>query len=210
MRTQIVMLTAITLIATAAARSDSLFAPEFHRTLIADKKGHSVGDIITVIVQESNTTTKDSSTQTSKASEITAAIKSFFFSPTASTLLTKKNRSTGARELPALDVSSENKFNGGGKINNSETILSRFGVRVVDVLPNETVIVEGTRQTSFSGESQKITLRGTLRVYDITPNNSVFSYNLADVSIKFESAGAVSNSQRKGWFTKAWDVLTPF
>lgn len=194
----------------AHGRADSIFSPEFTRSIVADKKATSVGDIITIIVQESNTTTKDSKTETSKASDISAKLQSFFFSPNASTLLTKKNKSTGRRELPALEMSSENKFDGGGKINNSESIIARFGVRVVDVLPNENLIVEGVRQTSFSGESQTVILRGTVRTFDITPSNTVFSYQLADVSIKFENSGAVSNSQRKGWFTKAWDVLAPF
>jgi flagellar L-ring protein FlgH len=190
-------------------KGDSLFSAESSRSIIADKKAHMVGDIITVIVQESNTTTKQSNTQTSK-SDISAKIKSFFFSPTASTLLTKKGRHGGARELPALEMSSDNKFEGGGKINNSESIVARFGATVVDVLPNDNLIIEGVRQTSFSGESQNVVLRGTVRTYDISPNNTVFSYSLADVSIKLDSKGTVSNSQRKGWFTKAWDVLAPF
>ena len=66
------------------------------------------------------------------------------------------------------------------------------------------------RQTSFSGESRTVILRGTVRRDDISPANTVFSYSLADVSIKFVDSGAISNSQKKGWFTRAWDVLTPF
>jgi flagellar basal body L-ring protein FlgH len=38
----------------------------------------------------------------------------------------------------------------------------------------------------------------------------VFSYNVADATIKFVNKGAVSDTQRKGWFTKVWDFLTPF
>ena len=45
---------------------------------------------------------------------------------------------------------------------------------------------------------------------DITANNTVFSYNVADATIKFSGKGAVSETQRKGWFTRVWEKVTPF
>ena len=185
-------------------RADSLWTDDPKLSLVADKKAHAVGDIITVVVQENNTTTKDSKTETAKQTSMNTDIKSFLYSPAASGLLSKKGK------LPAFDVSSDNKFSGGGKINNNETIGARFGVRVVDVLPNGNLIIEGQRMTQFSGEAQTIILRGTVRQYDVGPSNTVFSYNLADVSISFVNTGTINNSQRKGWFSKAWDVLSPF
>ena len=185
-------------------RADSLWSAELKISLVGDKKGNAVGDIITVVVQENNTTKKDSSTKTAKKTALDAGIDSFLFSPGASKFMTKG----GA--LPAMKMASNNSFDGGGQIDNSASIVARFGVRVVDELPNGNLLVEGTRLTQFSGESQTIILRGTVRQEDITSNNTVFSYNLADVSIKFVDSGAVSNSQKKGWFGKVWDVLTPF
>jgi len=38
----------------------------------------------------------------------------------------------------------------------------------------------------------------------------VLSYNVADAKIQIINKGAVSDSQRKGWFTRIWDKLTPF
>jgi flagellar L-ring protein precursor FlgH len=186
------------------ARADSLWSSEFKISIVADKRASTVGDIITVVVQESSSTKKDSSTQTAKKSQLDAGVSSFLFSPASSGLLTKGGK------LPAMAMNSNNTFDGGGKINNSASILARFGVRIVDVLPNGNLIVEGTRNTTFSQESQTVVLRGTVRQYDVTPENTVFSYNLADVSIKFVDSGAVSNSQHKGWFSRVFDVLSPF
>lgn len=197
-------LCAAVLSATVPAQADSLWSIEYNVSLIADKKAKAIGDIVTVVVQESNSTRKDASTKTAKSTELDASINTFLYSPTASSFLTKRGK------LPAMNLSSKHDFDGGGQINNSESILARFGVRVVDVLPNGNLIVEGLRQSQFSRESQTIILRGTVRPHDITPNNTVFSYNLSDVSIKFHSSGAVSDTQKKGWFTRAWEVLTPF
>jgi flagellar basal body L-ring protein FlgH len=33
---------------------------------------------------------------------------------------------------------------------------------------------------------------------------------VADATIKYISKGTVSDNQRKGWFTKIWEKVTPF
>jgi flagellar L-ring protein FlgH len=83
-------------------------------------------------------------------------------------------------------------------------------VRVIDVLPNRNLVIEGTRETSFGGETQTAVLRGVVRTEDVAANNTIFSYNVADATISYVSKGVVSDSQRKGWFTRIWDKITPF
>ena len=41
-------------------------------------------------------------------------------------------------------------------------------------------------------------------------NNSVYSYNVADATIKIISKGTITDSQRKGWMHKLWDKFSPF
>ena len=60
------------------------------------------------------------------------------------------------------------------------------------------------------GETQDAILRGVVRAEDIAANNTVFSYNIADATIKYVSKGTVTDNQRKGWFTKVWEKVTPF
>ena len=79
-----------------------------------------------------------------------------------------------------------------------------------DVLPNKNLVVEGRRQTAFAGEAQEVILRGIVRTEDITSNNTIYSFNVADSSISFISKGSISDSQRKGWFTRFWTKVTPF
>jgi flagellar L-ring protein precursor FlgH len=172
--------------------------------MFADKKAYAVGDILTILVQENSTASKDNSTKTSKQSDVDAALATFLYSPAASGMLTHNG------QMPALKYSSKQNFDGGGTINNQEQIVAKVAVKVVDVLPNQQLVIEGTRQTSFAGESQDIVLRGTVRTEDIAANNTVFSYNVADANIKFVNKGTVTDSQRKGWFTKIWELITPF
>jgi flagellar L-ring protein FlgH len=184
--------------------AQSLWKSDASRSMIADKRAAAVGDIVTILVQENNTASKDNSTQTSKKSSVDAAIEAFLYSPNASKLLTKKG------QLPAMKLAGAQDFAGSGKISNSEKVAARIAVRVVDVLPNRNLVIEGARQIAFSGETQDAVLRGVVRVEDITANNTIFSYNIADATIKYVSKGTVTDNQRKGWFTKIWDKVTPF
>ncbi len=83
-------------------------------------------------------------------------------------------------------------------------------MRVVDVLPNRTMGVEGLRQTSYGGETQVAILRGTVRPEDISSDNTVYSYLLADLQIRYVNTGVITDAQEKGLFLKFCDKVSPF
>jgi flagellar L-ring protein FlgH len=185
--------------------ADSLWKEDASPTsMFADKKAHRAGDIVTVVIQENNGTSRNNNTTTSRSSGIDASVSSFLYPAGASGLLTKSG------QLPAMSMTGKNTFNGGGTIANQETINAQIAVKVIDVLPNGNLVLEGRRQTAFSGEKQEAVLRGTVRADDVSSANTVFSYNIADASIQYISHGALSDSQNKGWFTKVWDKVSPF
>jgi len=198
------MLAAATAVIALNAPGQSLWKDEVSKPMYADKRAARVGDLITIVVQESTSASKDNKTATSKSSSMDAAITSFLYSPAASGLLTKGG------QLPSLKYGMKNDFGGGGTINNSEQIVARVTVRVIDVLANQNMLIEGTRETSFGGEQQTIVLHGVIRQEDVTANNSVFSYNVADAKIQIINKGTITDSQRKGWFNKVWDKISPF
>ena len=184
--------------------AQSLWKTDSSKAIIADKRAGAVGDLLTILVQENNTASKDNSTSTAKKSSIDASIAKFLYSPAGSSLLTKNG------QFPALNLTSSQDFDGGGKISNSEKITAKITVRVMDVLPNGNLVLEGRRSTSFAGETQEAVLRGVVRVEDIAPNNTLYSYNIADATIKYVSTGTITDNQRKGWFTRVWEKVTPF
>src|SRR5262245_8519465 len=76
--------------------ADLLWHYDASRTIFADKKAVGLGDILTIIVQENTSTSKDNNTKTSKGSAVDASIETFLYSPAASGLLTHNGK------LPAL------------------------------------------------------------------------------------------------------------
>ena len=173
-------------------------------SLVGDIRAHQVGDILTIIIQETKSTSKNTSKATSKASGVNAGIEAFLYSPGASGLL-KHNG-----QLPSMNLNGSSSFESDGNVSSNERITTKLSVRIVDLLPNNQYLVEGTQRTSFGGEAQDVVMRGVVRRADITAQNTVFSYNLADVTMQFSSKGDLQDATKKGWFTKVWDKVNPF
>ena len=188
----------------ASAPAQSLWRDDISNSMYSDKRATRVGDILTILVQENTTANKNNETKTERQSSLNAKIAAFILSPSQAGLIANQGK------LPAFAFNSDQKHDGSGSINNSESIIAYVAVRVIDVLPNSNMVIEGKRETSFGGEHQTIILRGLVRLDDITSNNTVLSYNVADASIHIISSGTVTDSTRKGWFSRIWDKISPF
>jgi flagellar L-ring protein precursor FlgH len=187
-----------------AAHAQSLWVDGTSKSIFADKRSLNVGDILTIAISESSTANKNNATATERKSSLSAAITAFLYPAGATPLLTKSG------SLPAMAYNSDHIHNGTGTISDSETIVAQIAVRIIDVLPNGNLVIEGKRETSFSNENQTIILRGVVRPEDVASNNTVFSYNVADATIQIIGKGTVSDSQNKGWFNRIWDKINPF
>jgi len=181
-------------------QAQSLWRDDVVRPMFADKRATSIGDLLTVIVSENSSANKNNETKTEKNSSWTAAVSSFLYPG----FLQYKGSS------PAVQYNSDLKHDGSGAINNSETIVAQVTVKVMDVLPNHNLVVEGTRDTSFASEHQSIVLRGIVRPEDISSTNSVSSGSIADATIQIVGKGTVTDTTRKGWFTQILDKVNPF
>ena len=188
--------------------ADSLWKSDISRAPVADKKARFVGDILNVRVQESNAAKRDGKTSTERKSGVDASISNLFFTTSSATNGSQLFHHGGA--FPAVKFGNSTKHEGSGSIDNSDSLTTRFAVRVVDVMPNRNILVEGIRQSAYGGETQTIILRGTVRFDDIAADNSVYSYQIADMNIRYLSSGVVSGAQNKGWFMKFWDKIRPF
>jgi len=173
-------------------------------SLVADIRAHNIGDVLTVIIQETKNTSKNTSKAASKTSGVNAGIEAFLYSPAASGMLTKKG------QLPSMKLNGASSFESDGNVSSSERINTRLSVRIIDILSSNQFLVEGSQKTSFGGEAQDVLMRGVVRRADISPQNTVFSWNLADVTMQFSSEGDLNEATKKGWFTKIWDKVNPF
>lgn len=197
----------VSLAAAAPLHADSLWAVTGRtsdRSMFADRKAGAVGDILTVVVQETAASSSSQRKKSDRASSVDASISQFLFPPAISGLGTKGG------VLPATKLSAKNDFSGGGDISNSQSLTATTAVLVTDVLPNGNLVIQGVRLVTFSGETQYVVLRGMVRPDDITSANTIFSSSIADARVEFISQGSLTDAQKKGWITKLYDILRPY
>ena len=199
----------LTLAMTGSVLADSLWKDGSSRGPVLDKTAHAIGDILFVSISESATVDRDNKSTTSRVGSANAGISSFLFGTQAGTSAgSQLGKHKGS--YPAMKFSNATSHAGTGTIDNSDSITARFGVRVVDLLPNGNLIVEGIRNASYAGESQTIVLRGAVRPFDIESDNTIYSYLLSDLQIRYVSSGVISSAKDKGWFMNFWDKISPF
>ncbi|RKX34993.1 MAG: flagellar basal body L-ring protein FlgH [Verrucomicrobia bacterium] len=172
--------------------------------MVSDLRAQNIGDILTVVVQETASAQSSRRTKTDKSAKTKASIDKFLYSPDGSDFLTKNG------VMPSLDLGGSTDFTGGGQITNSQSISGQAAVTVIDLLPNGNLVIEGSRLVSFSGEKQYAILRGVVRPQDIQNGNIVLSSSIADARVEFISQGAISVTQKKGWWTRFYDAINPF
>lgn len=208
----IITVSLIALAAALPARAGSLWREDVtdERGMFSDKRAKRVGDILTLVVQETVSVTNSAKTTTNKTSSTTAGniadtvIKSF------TGQISSKVKELKSLKDANISTSGTNTYTGGGDIKNSQTIATRAAVQVIDVLPNGNLVVEGLREISFSKERQFAALRGIVRSYDVQPDNTVLSSNVADARIEIVSEGTLTDAQKKGWLLRLNDKVNPF
>ena len=189
------------------------------RGMFADKRAKRIGDIVTIVVQETVSMSDSLRLKTDKAAKgavagaATNLINQFLEIPT--TLLKGKYANQLPKDFvlpttPQLAATGSNDYTGGGEIKNTQTIATRCAVQVIDTLPNGNLVVEGIREISFSKERQFASLRGIIRTYDVQSDNTVLSSNVADARIEIVSEGTLTEAQKKGWLLKLNDKINPF
>ncbi|MCC5021315.1 MAG: flagellar basal body L-ring protein FlgH [Candidatus Synoicihabitans palmerolidicus] len=172
------------------------------RSMYADRRAASVGDILTIQISESVSKTASSNKQTGSGANVSNSVTQFLFPGS--------NLGTHNGELPGTALAESNDFTGGGSVSASQSLTGRAAVMVTDVLPNRVFVVEGVRRVTFAGETQHAILHGLVRPDDISSSNVVLSSNIANARVEFVSEGALTEAQRRGWITRLSEYLRPY
>ncbi|MBM9537409.1 flagellar basal body L-ring protein FlgH [Desulfobulbus alkaliphilus] len=173
--------------------------------LLADIKARRIGDIVTVIIQEKASASKEASTATDRSSGMSAGISSLFG---YERILEDKNPNLDMSAL--VDASFNNSFSGGGKTTRSENLVATLTTQVIDVYPNGNLKIQGGKSVTVNNESQIIYLTGIIRPFDVNSDNTIDSGNILNAQIAYTGKGAVSDKQKPGWLMRIFDNTWPF
>jgi flagellar L-ring protein FlgH len=110
----------------------------------------------------------------------------------------------------AINMDSDRKTDNQGASDRSDTLRTRIAAEITDIKPNGNIVLEARHQFIKQGEKTTITLTGVVRPQDVLPDNTIFSYNVADADIRYESEGPITDASRRGWLSKIFDKIMPF
>ncbi len=148
----------------------------------ADLRARSVDDIVTIIVNEQASAVATGETKTSRATNANAAISS-----------AAGQLSAAGRFANLLNMNSTQALTGDGTTSRQSTLTAMLTARVIDVLPNGYLVIEGNKTTLVNSENQVITVRGVVRPADLSNANTVQSGSIAQLELKINGKGVVND-----------------
>lgn len=174
-------------------------------TMFTDPKGRSVGDLVTVLVQESASATRSLGTKKSKASSRQTGLNAVLGYETS---LSAKNPNFSPST--AIDISDSKTFDGSGQTTNSDTLTASVTAVVTEVYPNGNMKIVGRRQVTINHQPQELVFTGVIRPLDIAPDNTISSAKVAQAVVSYGGGGELARVAHEGWFAQTLDVIWPF
>ena len=161
------------------ASAESLYSESGH-SMFADRRASQVGDILTIIIDESATTSMQKGVSNSKE---------------------------GEQDLAAANASQSDSFTANGSSTNRNTARGTVTVMVTDVQDNGNMMVEGTQSIWQNNNEHKITVQGVVRSDDVRSNNTILSSKVANATLRFDGKGPLNAKQRQGLLTQIFNIL---
>ncbi len=183
----------------ALAPAQSLWDPSYAvRPLFADNTARGVGDILTIVINNTAKVTNNERSQLEKESTLNAALTNFDILPNF------------LEPLPQVTSESTKTFDSRGIYNKDNQFETTVSVVVIDTFPNGNMLVEGTRSIVIDGETKIVKITGLVRAFDVTATNTVTSNQVANVRISYKGTGPLSRASNRGWFSRLLDIVWPF
>ncbi|MFT5048706.1 MAG: flagellar L-ring protein precursor FlgH [Chlamydiales bacterium] len=170
--------------------------------LVGNKTARRMGDLITVIISETQDLKNEERSALSKKSALAYQLLNFDLAPDAFTT------------LPAYESSKDDSFQGTANYEKKGAFTARLSALVIDTLPNGNLVIQGRREIRIDQELKVIEFSGLVRRYDILADNTIQSELVAEARVSYSGAGPLTNTTNRvglsGWLHDALDWLWPF
>lgn len=190
MKSILLISVAAVILLSAPVASESLWTDN-SKAMVADRHARVAGDILTIIVAESATSSNKASTDVSKKNDLS----------------TKPGIGPLLQSLPAFGFSGGEGSSASGSTSRTSNFVTKMTVSVTKVLPNGNLEIQGTRDVQTNKETQRITLTGTVRQDDIASDNTILSTYVADAKIVHVGSGPIGSRMKEGLISKIFKIL---
>lgn len=170
-----------------------------------DPRAANVGDIVTVVVNESTKAEVEAKTETDRTHSGTGGITN---------LLNLEDELSNIGIPPGVsglfDTDSNRTFAGDASTDREDTLSGKIAAVVTQLLPNGYLVIKGRREVMVNYELQEMILTGIIRPADISPNNTITSDKIAEARIAYAGKGLVDEAQTPPVGVKWTDKFLPF
>jgi len=167
--------------------------------LFSDLRARRVNDLVTVRVVENITASGSADSALDKKSSAAASVTKLFGAET------KFPGWLDPTSLAALGTNTG--FTGSGATNRAGSLSAVITARVVEVLPNNDLVLEGIREVDINGDRQFIVLTGIVRAADVGPGNVVPSTAVGQMQIRYFGKGLIKDNLKPGWLVRALNMV---
>ncbi|RYG61237.1 MAG: flagellar basal body L-ring protein FlgH [Alphaproteobacteria bacterium] len=188
----------------ATPQHGSLWVPG-SKQFFKDSRAHQVGDIVTIIVQESATAKVEAKTDASRTHQQRAGLLDFL---NLEGKLTSRGIPLGPTNL--INSTSDRDFQGDGKTDRKDSLTASIAAVVTQVMPNGLLVIQGQREVLVNYEKQVMTLQGLIRPEDITSQNTIGSGKIAEARIAYAGRGVIDDAQTPQYGVRWIDKILPF
>lgn len=182
------------------AATGAIFATDNTDMWQARRRAYNVGDVITVLLNESTQAARTLNNETSRESSNDAV-------PTGLTnQLSNLFPSTAGLKTDGAKISNKGK----GNADQTASLSGSIAVTVVEVQANGNLVIRGEKKLALSEGGEVIQVAGIIRPEDVSAINTVQSRRLANAQIAYKGAGDLANATRAGWGTSMLYKYWPF
>jgi flagellar L-ring protein precursor FlgH len=160
------------------------------RSIVGDLRAGRLNDLVTIQISESTNAISQANTSTSKAGTNSYAVP-----------LVMTNTETSA---------SNSAFKGSGTTGRSAIFTTTVTARVVKVLNNGNLILEGTRDIQINNETQRLYVAGLVDPRMLNAGNTIRSSQVSDLHIGYGGLGVVDETLKPGVISRLLNYIWPF
>jgi flagellar L-ring protein precursor FlgH len=164
----------------------------------------SVGDTITIVVEESLNAAQSGSTRSNKSDDI--ALNFANRAENSSSAGGSGSRSNIDNRLNFL-TSGRSNYSGTGRTTRETSIKTTITATVIDIQPNGNLFVLGQRSIKVNEEVETLEVSGIVNTDRLSDDNIISSTQIANAKITIKGAGTVSTPQSPGVLSRMFDWL---
>lgn len=170
-----------------------------YANLFRDFKAREVNDVVTILVEETTQANSAADATSNRDSSAQIGLSNLFGAE-------KKIKEITS----AVNGKSTTTFKGAGSTTRATTLSTTVTARVKAVLPNGYLVIEGVRELRLNNENQTIYLTGVVRPEDISSRNVVPSGSIAQMEVRVQGRGVVSQPLKPGLLYRILNGVFPF